>query len=1109
MTAQRINLHAWPGRGNASRAPAAGDTPGAERFADRPGIVLVAAAERDVLPETWGLGIALSVHGPTVSGASLIVPDGLAGDQLAALRTWAASVALATPSGHRRVRVTTRTAWCDPDGSGLIGAYKGGRWFVTADEGRSLGLLVDWRGPAMGRFRGGFSLGLPGWGAPGEWRTRRGRSRSGWRARLHEPALRVKALGGHGLIAQWGRAGRRGLTPDGQEAGHWEGKRGQRKPFGGRIVDLVGPAHAFDGLDTGDLGEHLGAFGLPPVDLPAEVPVTPESAAQLLDVASSVHQLALALDTEAGRWLMTREDHRAGIARLTLRRIVSPGSVAARILDASGATPPLSKFSSPDDPELDRWQSAGHGGWVTADLRGQVVPVADVDVRSAYPSAWVLLDVWGALTARQLRHVDVAEKLRTLCVQVAAGDLSPLYDPATYGDLGLTLAEVLPDGELWPVERPGKRGPRFDVAALRSSSPMLFGWPDVVGAAASSGRVPHIVSATRLLPVGKEDGLRSIPLRDGLVVPAGEDPVPWLVRLRPDKGAGQDLLRGCIRGVANPLAWGIFARLDQYRVDGELRERATRWSWPPVATTVPAVVRMWLGMIERPVRSPGGAIVARDTDGNAILSSPDGGDVELRDGRTVRALSWSQVDDLLRPFGALDPFGDGKPFWSVDRERGGRPLHMLALAPKRYVVAIERQGGGYTAIGGTEHSLGGGVVDPPALRGRDEDRRHVWTLPVAQRALDIASGHAREDWTSPWDGSGDPFPVLRRFTVGSFDALRELPACLGAHPFAPLVEGQPDKLFGDTGSPVALDPGDDLAGWQRLDWRNAAGESTRVDVRAGRDAGVVFRVLDDWALGWCLPVTAEAVELVDVDARLVRRVGRGGALIDALLADPGADPKEHQVIYDEGDPAGYVSALVQAMGRKPFAAAFGIPGTTVHRIARGAGLNEATLHTVLDAIAAGKVVPTRCSGCGHEVWRPGAKVCSSACRETTKARRHRGSGGVTMPVCALPDCTRPARGRSETCTPAHKKRLARLRVREGADAGTSVEDAVWWRPTLDPVTGLRIGPWHDFGMRARPATPMPWDEVFPDWEHPTEPEPDVETFPEWWQGYAPSDRWPA
>jgi hypothetical protein len=38
---------------------------------------------------------------------------------------------------------------------------------------------------------------------------------------------------------------------------------------------------------------------------------------------------------------------------------------------------------------------------------------------------------------------------------------------------------------------------------------------------------------------------------------------------------------------------------------------------------------------------------------------------------------------------------------------------------------------------------------------------------------------------------------------------------------------------------------------------------------------------------------------------------------------------------------------------------------------------------------------------------------------------------------------------------------------------------------------------------------MPWDEVFPDWEHPTEPEPDVETFPEWWQGYAPSDRWPA
>ena len=65
---------------------------------------------------------------------------------------------------------------------------------------------------------------------------------------------------------------------------------------------------------------------------------------------------------------------------------------------------------------------------------------------------------------------------------------------------------------------------------------------------------------------------------------------------------------------------------------------------------------MWLAMVDRMVSDLGGAIVTRDTDGLAIVALPDGGSITLSDGTTVRALSWAQIDALLAPFDALNPF---------------------------------------------------------------------------------------------------------------------------------------------------------------------------------------------------------------------------------------------------------------------------------------------------------------------------------------------------------------------------------------------------------------------------------------------------------------------
>lgn len=300
VTVGRINLRAWPGRTPVA-ARSARPRRDPERLIGRRALVLVLVAERGAVPERIGLGVALSVVGPTVAEVFLLVADDLCDRDpgaMASLQGWAAATTFPTPRGLGHPCILTHSAFCDPDDGPLLWTYTGGAFLITADEGRSLGLLAVHAAPARGTFDGGFSLGLPGWGQVETWSDSNGRSRRGWVALAHRPVLRAKALGSHGLRAEWCRAARGGRLPDGRPAGRWD--RG--RPFLGRIVDLIGPAFALDGIDGSDLAEHLAAFGLPALGIPAAVPVTATAAEVLCAAARAIHTLALALDEEAARW---------------------------------------------------------------------------------------------------------------------------------------------------------------------------------------------------------------------------------------------------------------------------------------------------------------------------------------------------------------------------------------------------------------------------------------------------------------------------------------------------------------------------------------------------------------------------------------------------------------------------------------------------------------------------------------------------------------------------------------------------------------------------------------------------------------------------------------
>jgi hypothetical protein len=974
-----LQLQAFPGRSTETRHQSeVVDRVVVERLDARPALVFISAAARDVRPETFGLGIAFVILGPSVLRAYLVVRDGRSAGAMRRLRRWATKQLIKTLTGSQPLEVITlRDLFNYRAGLFTTTCYAGLGRFITAGLGRQLGLSAEAWVPARGFFEDGFTVYLPTCSTLDDDGKRRRP------ASPHRPPIRVKELGPHGVLAQFGRPpkGMGKRLPDGSA-------------FRGRFLDIVPAGFALDGVDSSRPADHLEAFGEERLEVPAAVPVDPVGAAELLAVAQAIYRVALAIDDEAARW------------GLDPTKLYSPGTIAQAILDRSGANPPLKKFTNITDEALDYWASAHFGGHTSSELAGAgIFPEADDDMHSAYARIADAVEWWEMLTAAELVEEDATDEVVQLCGEIVAGNVEPLFDPATWHRLAFTICEVLPDGDELPADVVDDDHPQggYRVRPINSRKPLFYAWPDIVLSALRIGRVPHVVSATRLRPVGREPGLRErFAMLDGETIAFDADPAAWLVRRRERaKDEGDERLDAQLQVVVNAMTCGQASRADQTpRFAGRRRvgttEQVARWSWPPVAATLTAGCRLLLGLKERLAVEAGGTVAARDTDGITFVSSLEGGLVTLGDGRDVSAISWSDLDAVRHRF---DPLSGGREFWSSDREHEGRPLHGVVLARKRYVFAsLDDHGHLGEVVASTEHALAD--VEPPSTcTGTRPDGKHSWTLPIAERAFRQALGESDAGFAYPWTETRDGTPALVRSEVSAPRSLAELPDELGLHPFAPLVEALRDR-FGSPGPrPVLPDPGGSLddvldrRGWIDPD----TGRPVQLSLRTDRGADVVVATLEERARRWMVPRPEQPPGLVVVG--LVRRVGRSGVLVDAGLADNEADLEGLRVVYEEEDLAGAVIAEAKRVGAAELTRCTGVPLDTARKLSAGTRTPSAkTIRRVLGVIPAEKEARRCAAGelCRHAEEGQGRSLivrqrrwCCDAC-ERVVARRARG-----------------------------------------------------------------------------------------------------------------------
>jgi hypothetical protein len=626
--------------------------------------------------------------------------------------------------------------------------------------------------------------------------------------------------------------------------------------------------------------------------------------------------------------------------------------------------------------------------------------VVAADVSSCFPLAAHRLGWYDVVTAEHLRRQDVTDEVRERS-ELAAADPATAIDPEARRHFGMTICEVVPDGQRFIVEVEDEHRPdgRTEVVALHSAGRTAFySEPDVEAASVLSGRAVEVVRAVRYVPEGRQPHLRRrLRLLPGLVLDLDQDPVLAIVRRRRvAKARGETVLADVLHALVNSLVSGNPSRLDptwQKTARGWRRwEKPGPWYFMPLAVCVQGTAHLLLAVLERLVADRGGCIAYRDTDSSFIVASPDG--ATLPDGR--RVLPWAEVDEVLSAFESFSL--PDWPAWKTERGTPKAPLHSIVFGPKRHIEFVEGAGGP-ELVGFTEANLGGQFVAPPDLPQRGDDGHYDWVKAVAEREVRYALDRVRSPKGAyrrgvPWA----PLPSLRRLPVTTPEVLAGLPKSLGARPGSCYLAATP--YYRRDREVVTLDRGASPSDWPRLAWADRS-TGLPVPVTLALDgSALALEPLSTRAVDWTKPARGAPISEVTLDPLLVQHVGRVSGVIDAHLLGLTGELESYRPRYDDADRQAAVQKRAAAMGARAFQRTTGLPLTVAERAALGRPISRANVTKALGALRIDDGSARRCAleGCGHPVFRARALYCT--CREhashqdLAKKRRRRAKAAL-------------------------------------------------------------------------------------------------------------------
>lgn len=566
----------------------------------------------------------------------------------------------------------------------------------------------------------------------------------------------------------------------------------------------------------------------------------------------------------------------------------SPASIGKGYLREMGIEPIMERQQDFPREFLGYAQSAFFGGRASAHIRKIAVPVVYTDFLSMYPTVNSLMGLWPFVIAREVKVVKHCKaKIENLLSTISADDL---FNPATWKKL-TGFVKLIPDGDILPTRATySVETNDWQVAVnhlyAESENPdrsaLWFSLPDVVASVIRNGRVPKIVDAFRLEPIGTLGGLKPTKLRGMVDVgPANQDFFKVVIeerkRLDSRSDLGQtekDRLNKALKVLANAASYGIYAEMIRREADDKVHvtcfgidpesftcrvqhpDDPGEYCFPPLASLITGAARLMLALLEHCVTELGGTYAMEDTDSMAIVATQKGGLIPCPGGNhltssgaeAVRALSWKQVQQISDRFAALNPYHrDAIPGSILKIEddnydlttRKQRQLYCVAISAKRYALFLKdeyghpvllREGVNNKTNRWSRHGLGH-LLNPSDPNGEDREwMGQVW-LNIIRRTMGLPTHPL------PFEN----LPAVGRVSVTSPAAMKPLlsfnqgkPYSDQIKPFNFILTCQVKQL----GHPIGTDPehfhliapyDDDSRRWLKFEWIDQyTGERRRI-----------------------------------------------------------------------------------------------------------------------------------------------------------------------------------------------------------------------------------------------------------------------------------------
>jgi hypothetical protein len=182
----------------------------------------------------------------------------------------------------------------------------------------------------------------------------------------------------------------------------------------------------------------------------------------------------------------------------------SPASIAKAYLKGMQVKQPKDHFKTPNKTLGIAMQSY-YSGRAECRIRKIPVPVIHTDFTSQYPSVNALLGNWDVLTSSSITFVDYTATAKKLLSTVT---LENTFDQSFWKKLSF-FALVKPKDDILPV-RTVYNGKTLNIGLnyLTSEKPIWYAGPDLIASAILAGKPPKILKAFRMVPHGRQSGLK-------------------------------------------------------------------------------------------------------------------------------------------------------------------------------------------------------------------------------------------------------------------------------------------------------------------------------------------------------------------------------------------------------------------------------------------------------------------------------------------------------------------------------------------------------------------------------------------------------------------------